>query len=66
MLVYEFMPNGTLRDWLSGFEFSGNGLSKYFISSEPYSMLVATIICLITNPLGTRNYPGFLCGLIDP
>ncbi|XP_023543329.1 probable LRR receptor-like serine/threonine-protein kinase At1g06840 isoform X1 [Cucurbita pepo subsp. pepo] len=22
MLVYEFMPNGTLRDWLSGFEFS--------------------------------------------
>ncbi|XP_038881798.1 probable LRR receptor-like serine/threonine-protein kinase At1g06840 isoform X2 [Benincasa hispida] len=22
MLVYEFMPNGTLRDWLSSFEFS--------------------------------------------
>jgi hypothetical protein len=20
MLVYEFMPNGTLRDWLSGME----------------------------------------------
>lgn len=35
MLVYEFMSNGTLRDWISGFEFSGIGLSKYFIFSEP-------------------------------
>lgn len=35
MLVYEFMPNGTLRDWLSSFEFSGIDRSKYFICSEP-------------------------------
>ena len=27
MLVYEFMSNGTLRDWISGCEFSGIGLS---------------------------------------
>ncbi|KGN54727.2 probable LRR receptor-like serine/threonine-protein kinase At1g06840 isoform X2 [Cucumis sativus] len=27
MLVYEFMPNGTLRDWLSSFEFSDQSTS---------------------------------------
>ncbi|KAL0544755.1 hypothetical protein IC582_019880 [Cucumis melo] len=27
MLVYEFMPNGTLRDWLSSFEFSDESTS---------------------------------------